>query len=86
MAVVFKGSDFPVCLCVVLEAEKWTLTDQDLKGNNSALWSDPYPRNPKSYGQGSTYNIICRTVPSSEDLITQQTHGLHDWHKVTVTL
>lgn len=48
VALLFKGSDFPVCLCVVPEAEKWNLTDQDLKRNNSALWSEPYSRNPKS--------------------------------------
>lgn len=28
---MFKGSDFSVCLYVVLEAEKWNLTDQDLR-------------------------------------------------------
>ena len=31
------------------------------------LWSEPYSRNLKGQGQGSAYNIICRTVPASDN-------------------
>lgn len=48
---------------------------------NNALWSEPFPRNPKGYRQGSANNIICRMVPSKEDRITWQRHG-HEQQEV----
>lgn len=77
-----KDSDFPVLLCVALEAEKWKLTHQDLKKRIVLCGQNLFPKIQKARGKGPLITLYAGQSPSNEDLITWQLHGLHEQQEV----